>query len=108
MGEQILRLLGEGFPVDVALDIASFSPVLLVGSFRVLLEESLSTLLPVLQIAIFEQGGLYSEDIISDDISLTADEMVDVGFNVDLDFIKDEISQKTSSGCIEIDLAVNQ
>jgi hypothetical protein len=58
----------------------------------VLLKESLATLLPVLEVSIFEQGGLQSEDVISDDISLTADKMLDVGFNIDLSFIQDKIS----------------
>jgi hypothetical protein len=89
MDKQILRLLGDGVPVDVLLDITCSSPVLLIGGLRMLLKESLSTLLPVLQVSIFEQGGLQSENVISDDISLTTYEMLDVGFNVDLAFIKD-------------------
>jgi hypothetical protein len=79
MGEQILRLLGNGVPVDVPFDIACSGPILLVGGLRMHLEEPLATLLPVLEVTIFEQGGLQSEDIISNNISLTADEMLDVG-----------------------------
>jgi hypothetical protein len=88
MGKQILRLLGNGVPVDVPLDIACSDPILLVGGLRMHFEESLATLLPVLEVTIFEQGGLQSEDVVSDDVSLTTDEMLDVGLNVDLDFIK--------------------
>jgi hypothetical protein len=92
MIDQALRILGNVIPVDIPLDIVCSGPELLVGGLCVLLEEPLAALLPVLQVTIFEQCGLQSEDVVSDDVSLAPDEMLDIGFDVNLAGIQDKIS----------------
>jgi hypothetical protein len=89
MLDQALWILGNAVPVNVLLDVVYSDPELLISDLWVLHDETLATFLPILQITIFEQGGLQSEDVVGDDIPLAPDEMLDVGFDVDLAGIQD-------------------
>jgi hypothetical protein len=104
----VLGVLGNAIPVDVLLDIVCSDPELLVCGLWMLLEEFLAAFLPILQITIFKQCSLQSEDVVSDHVSLTSYKMLDVGLNVNLAGIKDKISQQAPSCLIEITLAVVQ